>query len=347
MTVGTLRLLLLPLSFIYGAVVRIRGWLFDIGIFRTHRVDAFVCSVGNITAGGVGKTPVVELIVGQLRAHASVAILSRGYGRSSSGTVIVQERATRLADARAAGDELSQLADRFPDCLVIADEQRVRGARAAVSRGARTIVLDDGFQHRALARQADVVVLSAREVLEGEFLLPAGNRREPMSALHRADLLAVTRCADDQIDAVESILRTFGKPVVVLRTKVGEIVRASDGAARDATTLRGKSAIAFCGIGDPDAFEQTLAGTGVDVVRHIRYADHHWFSPADLDAIQGAWRSSEASLVLTTAKDAVRLRDDAGRRFVRECPVHVVAIRQEIVRGLDEFRKLIATSELA
>lgn len=156
------RNLLLPLSPLYAAGVMVRNALFDAGILHRAAVEMPVIAVGNISAGGVGKTPLVELIVDELRKTTLVGIVSRGYGRKSHGTIVVQDGTRSMADVYEAGDELRQLANRFPNTIIVADERRARGARMAIALGAQVIVLDDGFQHRYLKRNVDIVVKIGR-----------------------------------------------------------------------------------------------------------------------------------------------------------------------------------------
>jgi tetraacyldisaccharide 4'-kinase len=337
-----LRLLLLPLSWLYAVIVALRNWMFDAGVRGSERVDAYVISVGNISAGGAGKTPLVEWLISRLMPSVPVAVVSRGYGRTSKGTVLVQYGGERLVGARDAGDELNQIAGSFPACTVVADEQRVRGARTAVELGARVVVLDDAFQHRMIARDADIVVMTYSEVVHGAFLIPAGNRREPATGLKRASVIAVTRCEDaSQMDAAARSLRSCRKPLVFLQTAVGTVERSSTHAPADVKRLAGMSAVAFSGIGDPASFERTLVQIGVKVVRHVRFRDHHWYTERDIESIRAAWTSTAAEIILTTQKDVARLSEAPGEAFLAECPVHTVAIRYEAVRGGDALDAIL------
>lgn len=186
----------MPFSAFYWLGVAIRNLFFDKGILKATKVEVPVISVGNISAGGVGKTPVVEMLVERLKRKRHLAIVSRGYGRKSSGTIIVSDGKRQLVSVEKAGDEAYQIANKYRNLIVVVDEKRVRGAQKAIKLGAELIVLDDGFQHRYLARDLNVVVLTAAEILEGDLLLPAGNRREPIASLERADVVMISRCAN-------------------------------------------------------------------------------------------------------------------------------------------------------
>lgn len=306
---GALRTTLVPLSWVYGAAVAARNALYDAGVFAVRRVGTPVISVGNITAGGTGKTPLVEAIVGMLlRAGAKPAVLSRGYRRATSGTVEVSDGVRVLADADAAGDEPAQIARKFPGCVVVVDEDRVRGARE-IERRHRTdaIVLDDGFQHRALGRDLDVVVLGAAS----ERLLPAGNGREPERSLRRADFL-VLGGGRDHVPAAAA-----GKPCARMRHEIerfsGPAAAADIGAPAPDIGARRLAAgrfVAFCGIGNPGSFRATLAGQGLEPAALLEFPDHHRYDAGDLDRIEAERRRAGAQYVVTTEKDASRL---AGR----------------------------------
>jgi tetraacyldisaccharide 4'-kinase len=332
--VDRLRWLLLPLSPVYGAAMAIRNWLFEIDVLKTAHVEKPVLSVGNISAGGVGKTPLVELIVDELRARTRVGIVSRGYGRKSHGTIVVQDGIRSLADVHEAGDELRQLADRFPETIVVADERRSRGARMSIALGAQVVVLDDAFQHRYLHRDLDIVVMTADQVIRGEMLLPTGNRREPLNGIDRAHLIAVTRCVDEShMNAVERILQHWNKPVLCLQTRIRTVTHLASRSKEPTDIFSGKRIVAFSGIGSPASFESTLQGLNADVHEHIRYRDHHWYTEKDLQFIRLAFSTSGAEAIVTTEKDAVRIQNGIGAAFLDEVPAYSIGVTQKLARG--------------
>lgn len=340
------RNLLLPLSPVYAAGVMVRNALFDAGILHRATVEMPVIAVGNITAGGVGKTPLVELIVDELRKTTLVGIVSRGYGRKSHGTIVVQDGTRSMADVYEAGDELRQLANRFPNTIIVADERRARGARMAIALGAQVIVLDDGFQHRYLKRNVDIVVMTATQVLHGEWMLPAGNRREPLASLRRADIIAVTRCHDSvQMDTVEHTLSRFSKPILCLRTHVRRIMDVAADRELEFDWLKHKQVIAFSGIGAPESFDQILKQLGSNVIQHYRHRDHHWYTEADLSEIRSAADRHRASAIVTTEKDAVRLRNGIGHGLLDTVPLITVGISHQLARGRVAFESMLKAIE--
>lgn len=299
----TLRRMLTPVSWLYGAVIAVRNHCYDRGIFSITAIDTPVISVGNITTGGTGKTPLVEYLVGRLLAAGSrPAILSRGYGRTTTGTLTVSDGSSPPADAGRAGDEPAQMARKFPGCPLVVDENRVRGARYLESRfRPDVIVLDDAFQHRALRRDLDIVVLGGERPDQSPGLLPAGNGREPLASLRRADIIVL-----NQPDGT-AYRGPAGKSLVRMRYEAGRFLLRETGEAISPDAIRTGRFVAFCGIGNPGSFSATLAGLGLVPEEMLVYPDHHRYGAGEVGHIQDALERSGAHYVVTTEKDAVRL----------------------------------------
>lgn len=344
-----MRKLLLPFSLFYWIGVAVRNWFFDIGVLKTIKINVPVISVGNISAGGVGKTPFVEMLIGRLEISHKLAVVSRGYNRETTGTIVVSNGFGKLSSVENSGDEPIQLALKYPELIVVVDEQRVRGARKAIELGAKLILLDDGFQHRYLHRDLNIVILTVEEILNGDLLLPAGNRREPLTSLKRADLIVVTRCSDaEEYKRACAIGRAWNslpakKPTVGLKTKLKAFKRVSSNEILKAGIFLNKNIIAFSGIGNPKSFEDLMTKASVKVVKHIAFSDHHWFKDDDIKMIINAKKETNADFIITTEKDIARL----GGQFVEFLetePVIVAEIQQEIISGeqnLDELLKCI------
>jgi tetraacyldisaccharide 4'-kinase len=336
-----MRKLLLPLSLFYWLWAILRNWFFDKGFLKAIKVEAPVICVGNISTGGVGKTPVVEMLIERLRGAHRLAVVSRGYGRRSTGTVIVSDGKDRLAQAGEAGDEPSQMASKYCDVIVVVDENRVRGARTAIDFGAELILLDDGFQHRYLGRDLNIVVLTVKEIFDADFLLPAGNRREPLSSLDRADLLIVSRCREKvDFDQAAMELAKYEKPLIGVRMKLRSLKRALSGETVDLKNFRRKNVVAFSGIGDPDSFEEILVRAGARIEVHLVWPDHHWYRTKDAREIDKAFRKTGASFIVTTEKDLARLQEQFPE-FLKNQPVYAAQICQEIIAGENELDKLL------
>jgi len=322
----------LPLAVFYGAGVAARNALYAFGVLGSHRVTLPVVSVGNLSAGGTGKTPFVVLLVEELsRRGIRVAVVARGYGRKSKGTVVVGDN----PDARRTGDEPAMIARRVRATVVVDDSKLTAARWVAGQRLADVVVVDDGFQHRALHRDLDIVLLTQEETHRGGCLLPAGYRREPLAALKRAHLVALTGCADSgEFRQASSKLAWLGPvPRIGATLKLESVLDAS---TERPLELSGRRVLALSGIGNPLSFERTLQDLGAVVLGHQAYPDHHWFAPTDLEKAAAAARSLGAEYVVTTEKDLVRISPLAG---ALAHPLAVVRVRCEIVSGreiLDE-----------
>jgi tetraacyldisaccharide 4'-kinase len=294
---NVLRWLLMPLAGLYGVVIRGRNLYYDRGRRAVRSVAIPVVSVGNITVGGTGKTPLVIELVRRLRALGrQPAILTRGY----------------KAIADRAADEVQELRDALPDVPVVVNPDRMAGAATAESQHqADCLVLDDGFQHRRLARDLDIVLIDALEPWGGRRLLPAGRLREPLSGLRRADLLVITRCNQVEPAAVQAIdqeLRRWAgeKPVIQGAVEADALVHR-DGRRVQPAELGGRRVLAVCGLGNPRTFEKLISSLTGAACKVLVFADHHRYTPADVRAIDASAARAGAELVVTTRKDWVKL----------------------------------------
>jgi tetraacyldisaccharide 4'-kinase len=285
-TGALLRVALMPAEAIYRLAVGLRGAAYDHGIARACVPDVPALSVGNLSVGGTGKTPVAAWFARRLReAGAHPAIVLRGYG----------------------GDEPLVHRALNPVVPVVIDADRVAGARTAVSRGADCLVLDDAFQHRRIARAADVVLVSADRWTGSHRLLPAGPWREPLSALGRASLILVTRKAVDETVArgvADQLARRIGVPVATVALAIGALSRGEVGDEIPLQTIAGRRVLAISAVGDPGSFERQLESAGARV-RAARFPDHHRFTAGDAVTLADGLAPDE--LPVCTLKDHVKL----------------------------------------
>jgi tetraacyldisaccharide 4'-kinase len=311
-----------------------RNVCYDRGVLQAIRVPVPVISVGNMTTGGTGKTPVVEYLVRQcLTQGRKVAVISRGYKRETKGTVVVSDGRQVLADMAQAGDEPFQVAQKFSQIVVIVDEQRARGAQFAVGQfHVDVIILDDGFQHRALKRDLDIVMIDGQQSLAPTQMLPAGRRREPLNGLRRADIVAFSRA--DNVTKQADELRPYGlklfmniryRPVRLHHYLGSEIIELS--------ALKETSCVAFCGIGNPHSFEQTLREIRIDVKHFASYADHHRFSISDIESIKHQANQLKVNVIITTEKDAVRLKGLSLGGQTNTLQLYYLEVEAEITEG--------------
>lgn len=333
-----IRILLLPVSLFTWLAVVVRNWFFDIGILNVTRVDVPVVSVGNLSAGGTGKTPLVEVIVGKLAAQGhKPAVLSRGYRRKTRGYVKVAGVGQQTVSTEIGGDEPVLLSERLPGTTIAVDEDRVDGARRILTEtDSDCIVLDDGFQHRYLDRTINCLLLTAREILEGDWILPAGNRREGLGSVRRADIVVITKCADYRNfeDARSKLERTVHKPTVGIRTVPHALRNVRDGRRLERAPAS-EPVLVFSGIGDPAAFEQSVREFGCTIGARIDFGDHHWYSDKDFVTIKGAMSANRTVLAVTTTKDWVRLKSMGGKaeEFLLAVPLYVLDVAVEFVHG--------------
>ena len=292
------------------------------------RLPGLVVSVGGLTAGGAGKTPVTAAVAAWARDRGfRTAVLSRGYKRKSRDRVIAVSDGERiLADAARAGDEPCMLACMLPGVpVVVAGRRALAGRAARQAWGTELFVLDDGFQHWGLERDLDVVLLDATRPLGNGRLLPWGPLREPASGLERAHAVVLTRCGapDEAVtEPVDALLARFPSLPRVKSLHVPEALFLP-GRSRELppSSLRGRRVAAFCGIAGPGGFRETLAGLGAEVAAFRSFQDHHDYTRTDMGAVLEQFRRSGADLLLTTEKDWMRagplLEGEPGAGFLR------------------------------
>ena len=327
-------LILPPLSVLYNAVTRTRLSLYRRGTFHATKLDRPVISIGNITTGGTGKTPLVEWVARAVSAEGKkVCILTRGYGRDNPDRmVIVSDGRTILATPSEAGDEPFLLATNLlGGAAVISSADRVAAGTEAIEQfDTDCFVLDDGFQHLRLERDLNIVTIDATNPWGGGHLLPYGRLREPLSGLKRADCIVITRTDQARnIDELEPEIRKHAGDVPVFHSRMNtsRITRLN----HSPETLVPPVA-AFCAVGNPSSFFDSLTH---EVVLQKAFPDHHRYSQPEIDSLIDAARSAGANSLITTAKDAVKLRS-----LSFSLPCYVVEIEPRI-ENAEELIRLI------
>jgi tetraacyldisaccharide 4'-kinase len=284
-----------------------------------------VISVGNITAGGTGKTPLVEWVLNALPEflRGSAAVLSRGYGGEKDGN-----------------DETALLGENVPGLKQIVGANRVENAKKAVRKlQARLIILDDGFQHRKLARHLDIVAIDALVPFGYNRLVPRGLLREPLSALRRADAFVVTR--SDRVDGaelekIEARLRRRNPKAIIAHARHAPSKLLVGGEEKELSELKGKKVFAFCGIANPEGFRKTLESLGVETARFESLDDHETYPDAARKRLADAAEKSGVEMIVTTQKDAVKVRQHEW-----PIPFCELRIRMEMTKGEGELRALL------
>ena len=299
--------LLAPLSLPYTLVQRLRAGLYRTGVLKTMRLPRPVVSVGNITVGGTGKTPTTALIARLLMERgAKVAVLSRGYGGSMEGTTaIVSDGHKILLTAEQCGDEPYLLAATAAGLMVVMGSDRHKAGLLAMERlGPDIFLLDDGFQHLALHRDLDILLVDSARPFGNGLTLPAGLLREPTAAARRADLIVHTRCPEGNTPAPAMA----GKPRCIARHRLAGLMPLSGGAPLAFSDLAGLGILAFAGIADPSAFFAGLTGQGLNLVRTLPFPDHVRYDNARIAELDAIMEECGAEYAVTTEKDGVKLR---------------------------------------
>jgi tetraacyldisaccharide 4'-kinase len=303
------KIILPPLSAVYSAITRARLSMYRSGTFRSTKLDRPVISVGNITTGGTGKTPLVEWVARRLAQNGKrVCVLTRGYRRSEPGErVLVSDGQTVFSTPQTAGDEAFLLATQLKGiAAVISDANRVAAGEDAIKHlRPDCFVLDDGFQHLRLVRDLDIVTIDATNPWGGGRLLPEGRLREPFSGLSRAGCVVITRV--DQAGDVDSLRQRISNystcPVFTSRMHTRALVPVNESLETLAEPIG-----AFCGVGNPKSFFMKLRQEGYALVFERAMPDHHAYTQQDIDSIARAAKDAGAKSLITTAKDAVKLQ---------------------------------------
>ena len=344
-----------PASWLYGVAVWLRNLLFDVGILKSEEFAIPTICVGNITAGGTGKTPHTEYLLRLLLPRHSVAVVSRGYKRKSKGLVVADAH-TSMAEM---GDEPWQMLHKYPEAQVVVDADRRRALHYLQDEAPQrpdVVLLDDAFQHRYVQASLNIVLTDYHRLVSDDCLLPAGRLREPLSALYRAQIIVVTKCPrnlkpmDFRVLKKALNLRPFQR-IFYSTYRYGSIYRLFDSDSATQETSQSvldaeTHVLLLTGIATPRQMMMDLAAT----TRHITplsFADHHDFSDTDVEDIESAFTALQGNkrIVLTTEKDAARLRQVSHFSPILKRHLYVLPIEVEFLR--DEgaaFDTLIGSS---
>ena len=328
---GVLRLV----SVFYALGQRVRVGLYHLKIFQTRRLNCRVISIGNLTLGGTGKTPTVMMTAETLRRKGfKPAILSRGYGGQSPDSVnVVNDGRQTLLSPEEAGDEPVMMARRLKDVPVLTGRNRYETGKYAIEHfGADVLILDDGYQHLPLHRDLNILLCDAARPFGNGVVFPAGDLREPLSAMGRADMICLTRCREDSPTQPVDGRNRKQVPVIKTGLRVQSVIELKTGEESGIETIAGHSVTAFCGIAHPLDFFHTLEQLPVQIVSQNAFSDHQDYSTEQLKTIGDSARKAEAQCIVTTEKDAVKLK---GHEF--GLPVYAVRIALEILEGQEAW----------
>jgi tetraacyldisaccharide 4'-kinase len=353
------RVALRHLSYLYEAAVRLRYILYRKRILRPHTLGCQVISVGNLTVGGTGKTPVVEVFARALqRQGRKVAILSRGYkkvehrfskklmdkltGRERRRPPrVVSDGRRLLLDSAMSGDEPYMLASNLPEVVILVDKDRVKSGRLAIDRfGCDTLLLDDGFQYLRLRHRVEVVLVDCTHPFSNGYVLPRGLLREPIAHIRRADFVFLTKSDGRTSGELKETIRRLNP-----RAEISECVHRArhlqnvyTGARRSLEDLRGARVAVVSGIASPEGFENQVAALGAHLVLTRRFVDHHRYSQQEIIDLVNAARGEAADLIVTTEKDAVRF----PKLERQDVPLFFLRVEIELLSGAEDFHACIS-----
>ena len=339
-----LRLLLLPFSLIYAAVIILRNAAYDTGLFTSRKFNIPVISIGNLAVGGAGKSPMAEYLIQLLKDHYKVATLSRGYGRNTSGYIELSE----ISTAKEAGDEPVQFKRKFPFVTVAVCEKRVTGIER-LEQFNDVVILDDAYQHRSVKPGLNLLLFDYNSIFNTQFLLPAGNLREPLSGRKRAHVIVITKTpqvfSETKRDkAVRQIAPYPNQEIFFSYLEYGELTSLNGedklllSAINEETEI-----ILLTGIASTITLSNELKRYTPHIIHH-NYRDHHNFSTKNIVKLAKAWSASEAKtkFIITTEKDAQRLRSPEMNELLKGLPVYYLPVAAKIHKpGEKRFNQII------
>lgn len=332
-----MRALLLPFSWLYGLVVVLRNGLFDRGWLPAASFPVPVVVVGNLSVGGTGKSPLVLQLAETLRSRYKIGIVSRGYGRSTKGFLLLDARST----AREAGDEPLQYYRLLPGVQVAVCERRAEGIRQLLEKAPdlQLILLDDAFQHRWVRPSFSILLSDYSLPFFQDRLLPAGRLREPAGGARRADVIVITKCPQELSPALRAewtglLRRQEQQQVLFSYIHYRELTHRLTGEKWPVTVLQGEKVLLVCGIARPGPLQAFLKDAGADT-DSLLYGDHHAYTAGDAVAIRQRYKTSGAVRVITTRKDAMRMEAAELRPVLDALPVFILDIQPGYFGGQD------------
>ncbi len=349
-----LRWLLTQLSLLFATVIQIRLWLYSRGILRHHTLGCQVISVGNLTVGGTGKTPIVETFARALQRNGrKVAILSRGYKKYEppfwekllhrltfrelhSPPRVVSDGQRLLLDSEMSGDEPFMLASNLPQVAVVVDKDRVKAGRYATGKlGCDTLILDDGFQYLRLRHRIDIVLVDRTNPFGNRRVLPRGILREPVRNIRRATFIFITKCNGSGSEELKKQLRQLNPTAEIAECRhcARYLQDLYTGEQKPLAMLKGLDIAAISGIASPRGFEEELIRLGGRLLYHKRYADHHRYNQQEIIDMINKSLARGARAIITTEKDAVRF----PRIDRRDLPIYFLRVEIELLSGVEDF----------
>lgn len=341
-----IRIFLFPLYLIYRTVIGIRNYCYTSNLFKKKKLPCQVISVGNILVGGTGKTPAVSAIAKHLQENNyDVAVLLRGYkGKSINKVTFVSDGEKQLCSREDCGDEADMLAQQLKKIPIIVGKNRYLTGKRALDRfKCSVLILDDGFQHRQLVRDLNILTIDITQPFGSGAMLPIGTLREPKSSIQRADIILLTRTdsANVNIAELKAELKRYAPNTQILDsvhkpTSLYWLNQEKKPIQMHITSLSKKRILAVCGIGNPEAFKTTIDKYNPETIELVAFPDHHVYTKSDLQKIGRLMKQSDSDLILTTQKDEQKLACHQP-----ELPIAVLGVELIITDGIEAIMQAL------
>ena len=318
-----MKIILHPLSVIYGIIISLRNTLYNFKFLKTHAIDNSVISIGNITTGGTGKTPLVRYLAEKiLKMGYKPGIISRGYGRITKAQLVVHDGKTVKSGWDESGDEPYMLASWLKTVPIIVDLNKVSGAKYLIDNfDVDVILLDDAFQHRKIRRDLDIVLINSTVNSDSLKLLPAGMLREKLENIKRGDILIFTKNTNDKFPDISiQFQNKFGNKMMTSSTDY-YITNFTTKDRMNASELQNPG-FGFCGIGDPQSFKKGLKIVGLDIKHYRMFKDHHRYNSQTLNSLLSEINELNIKSVITTEKDVIKL----PKWFIKEINLFILQV---------------------
>ncbi|HSA06238.1 MAG TPA: tetraacyldisaccharide 4'-kinase [Candidatus Gastranaerophilales bacterium] len=304
---------LIPASYLYGFIIYIRNFLYDIKLIKSAKLPAYMISIGNLTTGGTGKTPITSFIANNIAVKT--AVISRGYGGklSNKNTNIISDGEKLFCSAEFAGDEPFWIAENSKGTVVITGKNRIKSAQYAIKNfNSQVLILDDGFQHRKLHRDLNILLIDSEKMFGNNFLLPAGPLREPLNQIKRADKVIIVnknpyiKGSEEKIKKLQEVLKNkYSKESFICEFRTEKIYNIMTGQAIEQIN----KAAAFSGIAQPESFFSILEEKNINILQKKVFSDHYLYKIEDIKSLIEDAANLGADAIITTEKDSVKIRD--------------------------------------
>jgi tetraacyldisaccharide 4'-kinase len=336
-----LRLLLFPFSLVYGLAIIMRNWLYDAGLFVSREFDLPVIAIGNLEVGGAGKSPMAEYLIRLLKGKYKLATLSRGYGRITKGFLTAGQNtiATQI------GDEPAQFKHKFPEITVAVCEKRVVGIEQ-LKANHDLVILDDAYQHRAVKPGLSILLFDYKSISQTQFLLPAGNLREPFSGRWRADIIVISKCPEEISEVAQKKIADKINPLpyqelyftMISYLPLHEMKKSRGSVVIDADT----TVFLLTGIANPAPLVNHIKTQTLNIIHH-NYPDHHSFSLKNITKLANDFSAcqSQKKLIITTEKDAQRLGLQELTEILSQLPVYIQPIGVKFLHQQQNFDQTV------